>query len=181
MPANCGVASVFRATQVSPLRWAATSCGIASVVRAVMDVGAPFMTPGAGTARPVRGIARGGVCDDAGQLRRCVGLSGDTSVAPTLRGARPRRCVGFPGDTSVAPTFGGGILRRCDGCSRGDGRRGAIYDARCRNGTPRPRHCARRCTRRFRPIAALRRLFGRHKCRPYVWRRVWRSRCLPTR
>ena len=146
-PANCGVATVVRATQVSPLRWAAVSCGVAAVVRAVMDVGAPFMTPGAGTARPVRGIVRGGVCDVSGQLRCCVGCSGDTSVAPTL---------------------GGGILRRCGGCSRGDRRRGAIYDARCRNGTTRPRHCARRCTRCFRPIAALRRSFGRHKCRPYV-------------
>ena len=171
MPANCGVATVFRATQVSPLRWAAVSCGvasviratqvsplrlaaascgIASVVRAVMDVGAPFMTPGAGTARPVRGIVRGSVRGVSGQLRRCDG---------------------YPGDTSVAPTFGGGILRHSVGCSRGDGRRGAIYDARCRNGTTRPRHCSRRCARCFRPIAALRRSFGRHKCRPYVWRR----------
>ena len=156
-------------------------CAVASVVRAVMDVGAPFMTPGAGTAQPVRGIARCGVRDVSGQLRCCDGLSGDTSVAPTLRDARPRRCDGLSGDTSVAPTFGGGILRHSVGCSRGDGRRGAIYDARCRNGTPRPRHCARRCTRRFRPIAALRRLSGRHKCRPYVGRRVWRPRCLPTR
>ena len=105
MPANCGVASVFRATQVSPLRFG------------------------------------GGIL---------------------------RRCVGHPGDTSVAPTFGGGILRHSVGCSGGDGRRGAIYDARCRNGTTRPRHCSRRCTRRFRPIAALRRSSGRHKCRPYV-------------
>ncbi len=102
------------------------NCGVASVVRAVMDVGAPFMTPGAGTAQPVRGIARCGVRGDAGQLRRYDGFSG------------------------------------------GDGRRGAIYDARCRNGTTRPRHCARRCVRCFRPIATLRRLSGRHKCRPYV-------------
>ena len=110
MPANCGVASVFRATQVSPLRWAAVSCGVAAVIRAVMDVGAPFMTPGAGTARPVRGIARGGVRGVSGQLRRCVGFPGGVS-------GQLRRCVGFPGDTSVAPTFGGGILRRCVGCS----------------------------------------------------------------
>ena len=185
MPANCGVASViratqvsplrcgvlvrgvatvFRATQVSPLRLAAASCGVATVVRAVMDVGAPFMTPGAGTARPVRGVVRGSVRDVSGQLRRCDGCSRGVS-------GQLRRCDGCSGDTSVAPTFGGGIPRRCDGYSRGDGRRGAIYDARCRNGTTRPRRCSRRCTRCFRPIAALRRLSGRHKCRPYVWRR----------
>ena len=80
-----------------------------------MDVGAPFMTPGAGTARPVRGIAGGGVRGVSGQLRRCDGCSGDTSVAPTFGGGIPRRCDGYPGDTSVAPTLGGGILRRCDG------------------------------------------------------------------
>ena len=126
------------------------------------------MTPGAGTARFVRGVVRGSVRGVSGQLRRCVGLPGDTSVAPTFGGGILRRCVGCSGDTSVAPTFGGGILRHSVGCSRGDGRRGAIYDARCRYGTTRPRHCSRRCTRRFQPIAALRRSSGRHKCRPYV-------------
>ena len=44
---------------------------------------------------------------------------------------------------------------------------GADADARC-VGATRPRRCSRRCTRCFRPIAALRRLSGRHKCRPYV-------------
>ena len=192
MPANCGVASVFRATQVSPLRLAAVFRDVASVIRAtqvsplrfgmfvrdivadgptgrvvwmcryvgrraVMDVGAPFMTPGAGTAQPVRGIARGGVCGVSGQLRRCDGYPGDTSVAPTFGGGIPRRCDGcsrgvsgqlrrcdgYPGDTSVAPTFWrrhSAALRRPAG---GDGRRGAIYDARCRNGTTRPRRCSR--------------------------------------
>ena len=166
-PANCGVATVIRATQVSPLRLAAASCGVASVIRAVMDVGAPFMTPGAGTAQPVRGIARCGVRDVSGQLRRCDGYPGDTSVAPTFGGGIPRRCDGcsrgvsgqlrrcdgFSGDTNVAPTFWrrhSAALRRPAG---GDGRRGAIYDARCRNGTTRPRRCSRRCTRCFRPIA----------------------------
>ncbi len=135
-PANCGVASVFRATQVSPLRLAAASCGVASVVRAVMDVGAPFMTPGAGTAQPVRGVVRGGVRDDAGQLRRCGGFPGDTSVAPTFGGGILRRCVGWravmdvgapfmtPGAGTAQPVRGiarGGVrgvsgqLRRCDG------------------------------------------------------------------
>ena len=148
MPANCGVATVFRATQVSPLRFG------------------------------------GGI------LRRCDGLSGDTSVAPTLGGGIPRRCDGCSGgdgrrgaiydarcrNGTTRPRH---CARRCTRCfrpiaalrrpARGDRRRGAIYDARCRNGTTRPRHCARRCARCFRPIAALRRLSGRHKCRPYVF------------
>ena len=76
-PANCGVAAVFRATQVSPLRLAVASCGVATVIRATQ----------------VSPLRFGG-----GILRRCVGIPGDTSVAP-------RRCVGIPGDTSVAPTF----------------------------------------------------------------------------
>ena len=128
MPANCGVATVFRATQVSPLRLAAASCGVASVIRAVMDVGAPFMTPGAGTARPVRGIVRGGVRGVSGQLRRCDGrravidvgapfMTPGAGTAQPVRGivrgsvrdvsGQLRRCVGIPGDTSVAPTLGG--------------------------------------------------------------------------
>ena len=180
--ASCDVASVIRATQVSPLRLAAAFRGVATVVRAVMDVGAPFMTPGAGTARPVRGIVRGSVRDDAGQLRRCVGCSGDTSVAPTFWRRHPaalRRSFGrhkcrpyvlaaascgvasvFQA-TQVSPLrFGGGILRRCDGY-------------------PGDTSVAPTFWRRH--PAALRRFSGRHKCRPYVWRRVWRSRCLPTR
>ena len=51
--------------------------------------------------------------------------------------------------------------------TRDDARRGAIYDARCRNGTTRPWHCVGRCTRWCRQIAILRRSSGRHKCRPY--------------
>ena len=62
-----------------------------------------------------------------GQSRRCVGHPGDTSVAPTLRGARPRHCGGPPG--------------RARGPMRDDARRGVTCDARCRNGT--------RCPRRF--------------------------------
>ena len=165
------------------------NCGVASVFRAVMDVGAPFMTPGAGTARPVRGIVRGGVRDDAGQLRRCVGCSGDTSVAPTFGGGILRRCVDCSGDTSVAPTFGGGIPRRCVGWRavmdvgapfmtpgagtarpiRGIARGGVRDDAgqlrRC-DGLPGDTSVAPTFWRRH--PAALRRLFGRHKCRPYV-------------
>ena len=52
--------------------------------------------------------------------------------------------------------------------ARGDARRSAIYDARRRNGTTRPRHCVGRCTRWCRQIAISRRSSGRHKCRPYV-------------
>ena len=119
-----------------PYILAAVSCGIASVVWAVIDVGAPFMTPGAGTARPVRGIARGGVRGVSGQLRRCGGFPGDTSVAPTFWDVRPRYCGGRTGRTCGLDV----PLRRPAG---GDGRRGAIYDARCRNGTTRPRRCSR--------------------------------------
>ena len=83
--AECGIAAVIRATQVSPLR-----CGM--LVRdiaaghpggrtgrmrhcggrcATMPVGAPLVTPGAGTAQGVRGIARGGARSVAGQSRYC--------------------------------------------------------------------------------------------------------------
>ena len=41
--------------------------------------------------------------------------------------------------------------------TRDDARRGAIYDARCRNGTTRPWHCVGRCTRWCRQIVILRR------------------------
>ena len=122
MPANCGVTTVFRATQVSPLRWAAASCGVATVIRAVMDVGAPFMTPGAGTARPVRGIVRGGVRGVSGQLRRCDGFPGDTSVAPTFGGGIPRRCVGRRAVMDVGAPFmtpGAGTARPVRGIARG--------------------------------------------------------------
>ena len=57
--------------------------------------------------------------------------------------------------------------RRCDATTRDNARRGAIYDAQCRNGTTRPWHCVGRCTRWCRQIAILRRSSGRHKCRPY--------------
>ena len=46
--------------------------------------------------------------------------------------------------------------RWCGATTRDNARRGAIYDARCRNGTTRPRHCVGRCTRWCRPFAAAR-------------------------
>ena len=129
------------------------------------------MTPGAGTARHVRGIALGGVRGGAGKLRYCGGHPGDTSVAPTLRGVRPRNRGCHPGDTSVAPTArdvrprncgrptgrARWCRRWCGATTRDDARRGAIYDARCRNGTTRPWHCVGRCTRWCRQIVILRR------------------------
>ena len=46
-------------------------CGIAAGRCATMPVGAPLVTPGAGTAQGVRGIARGGTRSVAGQSRYC--------------------------------------------------------------------------------------------------------------
>ncbi len=64
--ANCGVASVIRATQVSPLRCGGVIHGIAAghpggrMGRcATMSVGAPHVTPGAGTAQGVGGVSCG--------------------------------------------------------------------------------------------------------------------------
>ena len=119
------------------------------------------MTPGAGTERPVRGIALGGVRGGAGKLRNCGGHPGDTSVAPTTRDVRPRNCGGPTGRARWC-------RRRCGATTRDNARRGAIYDTRCQHGTTRPRHCVGRCTRWCRKIAILRRSSGRHKCRPYV-------------
>ena len=85
-PQTCIPATILRRTDGAG-RWCRRRCGGR---RATMHVGAPFMTPGAGTARPVRGIALGGVRGGAGKLRYCDGHPGDTSVAPTLRGVRSR-------------------------------------------------------------------------------------------
>ena len=185
------------------------NCGVASVIRAVMDVGAPFMTPGAGTARPIRGIVRGGVRGDRrrGAIYDARCRHGTTSaalfaavyamfpancgVATVVRATQvspPRLAAASCGvasvvratqvsplclaavsccvatvvrATQVSPLrFSGGILLRCVGCS-GDTSVAPTF------------------WRRY--PAALRRYSGRHKCRPYVGRRVWRSRCLPTR
>ena len=54
--------------------------------REAMHVGAPFMTPGAGTARPVRGIALGGVRGGAGKLRYCGGPTGRHKCRPYVAG-----------------------------------------------------------------------------------------------
>ena len=128
---------------------------------ATMSVGAPLVTPGAGTAQGVRGVSCGGACGVSGQSRRCVGHPGDISVAPTLRGVHPRRCGRTPGRAH-------GLSAALHGPMRDDARRGATCDARCRNGTRCPRRFVRRFPRCFRPIAALRRSSGRHKCRPYA-------------
>ena len=175
-----------------------------------MDVGAPFMTPGAGTAQPVRGIVRGGVRDVSGQLRRCVGYPGDTSVAPTFGGGILRRCDGRRAVMDVGAPFmtpGAGTAQPVRGVVRG-GVRGVSGQLRCcvgrravmdvgapfmtpGAGTARPVRGIARCGVRGvsgqlrrcvgfpgdtsvaptfwrRHSAALRRSFGRHKCRPYV-------------
>ena len=83
--ANRGIAAVIRATQVSPLRCGVLARDIAAGQPrgrmgrmrhcggrcATMPVGAPLVTPGAGTAQGVRGIARGGARSVAGQSRYC--------------------------------------------------------------------------------------------------------------
>ena len=101
---------------------------------ATMPVGAPLVTPGAGTAQGVCGVSCGGSRCVSVQSRRCVGHPGDTSVAPTLRGVHPRHCRGTPGRAH-------GLSAALRGPMRDDVRRGATCDARCRNGT--------RCPRRF--------------------------------
>ena len=128
-----------------------------------MPVGAPLVTPGAGTAQGVRDIARGVSAvlsvnrdvaaghpgERTGCLRRCGGHPGDTSVAPTLRGARPRYC-GRPSGRAHGLSA---ALRRP---MRDNARRGATCDARCRNGTTHMRRSARQCPQCCRSIAALR-------------------------
>ena len=87
----CGTASVIRASQVAPLRlWRLNVvsrwlvCGVAR--------GAPFMTPGAGTAQLASRVARRRM--RAGRWLVCCFASADS-----------RHFVGHPGVTSGAPTF----------------------------------------------------------------------------
>ena len=119
------------------------------------------MTPGAGTAQSVGRVWRR-------QMWRVGSFCGFV-----LAGSR--HCVGHPGVTSGAPTFAGrsNVVLCRPFC--GVARRGAIHDARCRNGTiGRPRLASadvacwvvlRFCIGRF---AALRWSSGRHKWRPHV-------------
>ena len=99
LPVNRDIAAGHPGGRTGCLRHCGGRC-------ATMPVGAPLVTPGAGTAQGVRDIARGvpavlPVNRDiaaghpggrTGCLRRCGSHPGDTSVAPTLRGARPRYC-----------------------------------------------------------------------------------------
>ena len=134
--------------------------GVAARQCTTMHVGAPFMTPGAGTARPVRGIALDGVRGGAGHLRQPEAVIRATQVSPLRRGVFVHGIAAERRGGPVVPA----VVRRT---TRDDARRGAIYDARCRNGTTRPRHCVGRYTRWCRQIVILRRSSGRHKCRPY--------------
>ena len=68
-PLTCIPAAILRRSDGAG-RWCRRHCG------ATTHVGAPFMTPGAGTARPVRGIALGGVRGGAGKLRYYGGPTG---------------------------------------------------------------------------------------------------------
>ena len=125
--------------------------------RATMHVGAPFMTPGAGN-----GTTRSWHC-----VGRCTRWC--RKIAILRRSSGRHKCRPYVAGCSSAES------RRSDGAGavvpaalrRDNARRGAIYDARCRNGTTRPWHCVGRCTRWCRKIAILRRSSGRHKCRSY--------------
>ena len=168
----CGTASVIRASQVAPLRlWRMNvvsrrlvcgvarggaihdarcrngTCGRSRCVLAdaggasvglqffvgwfvASPVGAPFMTPGAGTAhvvgriacrwmragrrlivvsrRLVCGVARGGAIYDARCRNGTCGRSRCASADAGGAAAGSRHCVGHSGVTSGAPTFAGG-------------------------------------------------------------------------
>ena len=67
--------------------------------------------------------------------RHCGGHPGVTSGAPTFAGDRMLFCVGHPGVTSGARAFAGRSNVVLRWLVRGVARRGAIHDARCRNGT----------------------------------------------
>ena len=78
-------------------------------------------------------------------LRCGVLVRGIAAVILRPRDVRPRNCGGPTGRARWC-------RRRCGATTRDDARRGAIYDARCRNGTTRPWHCVGRCTRWCRQI-----------------------------
>ena len=136
--------------------------------RATMHVGAPFMTPGAGNGttrswhcvgrctrwcRKIYDIAAVIRATQVSPLRRRVLVRGIAAVILRPRDVRPRNCG--------RPTGRARWCRRwCGATTRDDARRGAIYDARCRNGTTRPWHCVGRCTRWCRQIVILRRTDG---------------------
>ena len=96
-----------------------------------------------------------------------AGARAECGIAAVIRATQlsPLR-RGMFGRDIAADRRGGPVVPAA--LRRDDARRGAIYDARCRNGTTRPWHCVGRCTRWCRQIVILRRSSGRHKCRPYV-------------
>ena len=99
-----------------------------------------------------------------------AGARAECGIAAVIRATQvsPLRCGMLVRDIAAGHPGGRtGRMRHCGATTRDNARRGAIYDARCRNGTTRPWHCVGRCTRWCRQIAILRRSSGRHKCRPY--------------
>ena len=114
--ANRGVASVIRATHVSPLRCGVLVHGVAAghpggrVGRcATMPVGAPLVTPGAGTAQGVRGVSCGAnavLHRSIAALRRSSGRHKCLPYAAGCSSTALRRVIRV---TRVAP-------RRCGVC-----------------------------------------------------------------
>ena len=111
--ANRGIASVIRATQVSPLHCGVFIHGVAAghpggrVGRcATMSVGAPLVMPGAGTAQGVRGVSCGA---NAVLHRPIAALRQDTRATQVS----PLRCgvlvhgvaAGHPGGTRGVPSL----------------------------------------------------------------------------
>ena len=103
------------------------------------------MTPGAGTARPVRGIALGGVRGGAGKLRYCGGPTGRHKCRPYGAGCSFAELRRSSGRHKCRP-YGAG-------CSSTESRRSS------------GRHKCRPYVAGCSP-AALRRSSGRHKCHP---------------
>ena len=90
--------------------------------------------------------------------------------------AGSRFCVGYPGVTSGVRAFAGRSTVVLRWSVRGVARRGAIHDARCRNGTiGRPRlasadvACCGRFVVLYWPVRGVALVIRRHKWRPYVW------------
>ena len=154
--------AVFRASQVAPLRLRRLTVVLRWPVRGFVAVGSrhcgghPGVANGARAfagrsnvvlCRPVRGVARRGAIHDArcrnGTIGRPRWASADVAGRRPVRGfvlAGSWFCVGRPGVANGARAFAGRSNVVLCRPVRGVARRGAIHDARCRNGTiGRPR------------------------------------------
>ena len=144
-------------------------------------VGAPLVTPGAGTAQR----------RDALSTPAAHGRGGSPDVHK-----RPGGCLRQSSGRHKWRPYGGlcsirrngQLLTEPDVASRGSARRGATCDARCRNGTTTGRivHAGgawawRQSDVHKRPGGCLRRSSGRHKWRPYGGGRLTRLHGQPSR